>query len=77
MLCCHQDLAQIDPAAFGPDAREFKPKRFLGNPGLKKQVFKFGYSDAANPVRTEGKPWGCAAHSLGVLDGILKYFYAR
>ncbi|CAN0556720.1 unnamed protein product, partial [Laminaria digitata] len=41
MLCCHQPLVQIDELKFGPDAREFKPKRFVGNPDLKKDVSKF------------------------------------
>lgn len=38
LLCCEQALGQMDPAIFGPDAREFNPKRFLGNPALKKKV---------------------------------------
>lgn len=38
MLCCHQPLVQIDEAVFGADAKEFKPKRFMENPGLKKEV---------------------------------------
>lgn len=37
-LCCQQDLVQIDTAKFGPDAREFNPRRFLENPELKKDV---------------------------------------
>ncbi|CAN0296296.1 unnamed protein product [Ascophyllum nodosum] len=76
-LLCHQDLVQIDPAKFGPDAREFKPKRFVDNPQLKKNVFKFGYQDSSKPVQKDGMPWGCVAHAAGVLDGILKFFYAR
>ncbi|CAN0371091.1 unnamed protein product [Ascophyllum nodosum] len=76
-LICHQDLVQIDPAKFGPDAREFKPKRFLENPELKKDVFKFAYQDSSQPVQKEGMPWGCVAHAAGVLDGILKFFYGR
>lgn len=44
MLFCHQDLAQIDTAAFGADAREFKPKRFVGNPDLKKKVTKLTHT---------------------------------
>ena len=38
MLYCHQPLVQIDELKFGPDAREFKPKRFLENPSLKEDV---------------------------------------
>ena len=38
MLCCHHPLIHIDEAVFGPDAGEFKPKRFVGNPALKKEV---------------------------------------
>lgn len=38
MLYCHQPLVQIDEIKFGTDAREFNPKRFVGNPGLKKDV---------------------------------------
>lgn len=44
---------------------------------LTHQVFKFGYQDSSNPVKKEGMPWGCVAHAAGVLDGILKFFYAR
>lgn len=38
MLCCHHPLVHIDEAVFGPDAGEFKPKRFLGNDDLKNEV---------------------------------------
>ncbi|CAN0491668.1 unnamed protein product [Hapterophycus canaliculatus] len=38
MLCCEQALGHMDPAVFGPDARQFNPKRFVGNPDLKKKV---------------------------------------
>lgn len=38
MLYCHQPLVQIDETKFGTDAREFNPKRFVGNPDLKKDV---------------------------------------
>ncbi|CAM9542239.1 unnamed protein product [Ascophyllum nodosum] len=76
-VICHQDLVQIDPAKFGPDAREFKPKRFLENPELKKDVFKFGYHDSSRPVKKNGMPWGCVAHAAGILDGILKFYYGR
>lgn len=38
MLCCEQVLCQMDPSVFGPDAREFNPKRFYNNPELKKKV---------------------------------------
>lgn len=41
MLCCHHPLIHIDEAVFGPDATEFKPKRFIGNPGLKDEVSFF------------------------------------
>ena len=41
------------------------------------QVFKFGYQDSSRPVKEDGMPWGCVAHAAGVLDGILKFFYAR
>ena len=41
MLCCHHPLIHIDEAVFGPDAAEFKPKRFIGNPGLKDEVSVF------------------------------------
>ena len=43
----------------------------------KLQVFKFGYQDSSRPVQKDGMPWGCVAHAAGVLDGILKFFYAR
>ncbi|CAN0173723.1 unnamed protein product [Ascophyllum nodosum] len=77
ILICHQDLVQIDHTKFGPDAREFKPKRFVENPELKKNVFKYGYQDSSRPETKEGMPWGCVAHAAGVLDGILKFFYGR
>lgn len=38
MLCCHHPLIHIDEAVFGPDATEFKPKRFVGNAALKDEV---------------------------------------
>lgn len=38
MVYCHQPLVQMDEAVFGPDAADFKPKRFVGNPGLKEKV---------------------------------------
>ena len=38
MLCCHHPLVHIDELKFGSDAREFNPRRFVGNPGLKKDV---------------------------------------
>lgn len=41
MLCCHHPLIHIDEAVFGADATEFKPKRFIGNPGLKDDVSVF------------------------------------
>ncbi|CAM9624591.1 unnamed protein product, partial [Ectocarpus sp. 13 AM-2016] len=31
VLLCKQALGQMDPSVFGPDAREFKPERFVGN----------------------------------------------
>lgn len=38
MLSCETVLCQMDPAVFGPDAREFNPRRFVDNPELKKKV---------------------------------------
>lgn len=38
MLYCHQPLVQIDVLKFGTDAKEFNPKRFVGNQALKKDV---------------------------------------
>lgn len=38
MLCAHHPLIHIDEAAFGPDAKEFKPRRFIDNAALKKKV---------------------------------------
>ncbi|CAM9605170.1 unnamed protein product, partial [Hapterophycus canaliculatus] len=73
MLCCEQALGHMDPAVFGPDAREFNPKRFLGNPDLKKKVFAYGYVDHD---KVHGQ-WGCAAHAIGMLDGILKIIFGR
>ncbi|CAM9908226.1 unnamed protein product, partial [Hapterophycus canaliculatus] len=77
MLCCHHPLVHIDQAVFGPDAGEFKPKRFVGNDDLKKEVFAYGFPKPSEVERVEGMPWGCVAHSVGVLDGILKVFYGR
>lgn len=39
-ISCEQVLCQMDPAVFGPDAREFNPRRFVDNPELKKKVRK-------------------------------------
>eukprot|EP00752_Nemacystus_decipiens_P008261 g7387.t1 len=77
MLCAHHPLVHIDEAVFGPDAGEFKPKRFVGNPALKEEVFAYAFPKPAEVERVEGMPWGCAAHAVGVLDGILKIFYGR
>eukprot|EP00904_Undaria_pinnatifida_P000524 jgi/Undpi1/10472/HiC_scaffold_29.g12922.m1 len=77
MLCCHHPLVQIDEIKFGSDAKEFNPKRFVGNPDLKKDVFAYAFPDPANAQPADGMPWGCAAHTVGVLDGILKVFYGR
>ncbi|CAM9440562.1 unnamed protein product [Ectocarpus sp. 8 AP-2014] len=77
MLCCHHPLIHIDEAVFGADATEFKPKRFIGNPGLKDDVFAYAFPKPSEPGRVGGMPWGCAAHTVGVLDGILKVFYGR
>ncbi|CAM9689272.1 unnamed protein product [Ascophyllum nodosum] len=77
MLHCYHPLVQIDPAAFGPDAKEFKPKRFVGNPDLKNKVFAYAFPKPSDPSPKDGMPWGCAVHTLGVLDAILKVFYAR
>lgn len=41
---------------------------------LRAQVFAYGYIDHDD---TEDKQWGCAAHALGMLDGILKIIYGR
>lgn len=38
MLFCHQAIGQIDELKFGPDARQFNPRRFVGNQDLKKDV---------------------------------------
>ncbi|CAM9321677.1 unnamed protein product [Scytosiphon promiscuus] len=73
MLCCEQALGHMDPAVFGPDARQFNPKRFVGNPDLKKKVFAYGYVDHD---KVDGQ-WGCAAHAIGMLDGILKIIFGR
>lgn len=51
---------------------------FLGTAGVCVcvcvQVFLYGYIDHDD---TEGKKWGCVAHALGMLDGILKITYGR
>ncbi|CAM9321604.1 unnamed protein product, partial [Scytosiphon promiscuus] len=73
MLCCEQALGHMDPAVFGPDARQFNPKRFVGSPDLKKKVFAYGYVDHD---KVDGQ-WGCAAHAVGMLDGILKIIFGR
>ncbi|CAM9251030.1 unnamed protein product [Ectocarpus fasciculatus] len=73
MLMCEQALGQMDPSVFGPDAREFDPERFVGNPELKKKVFAYAYVDHD---KVDGQ-WGCAAHAVGLLDGILKVVYGR
>lgn len=39
-ISCEQVLCQMDPTVFGPDAREFNPRRFVDNPELKKKVRK-------------------------------------
>lgn len=41
MLSCYHPLVHIDTTVFGADAGEFKPKRFVGNPGLKKEVSSY------------------------------------
>ena len=56
MLYCHQPLVQIDEAKFGPDAKEFNPRRFVGNQGLKKDVSAYLV------------PMSCPAVSLLVLS---------
>ncbi|CAN0127699.1 unnamed protein product [Pylaiella littoralis] len=73
-LCCEQALAQMDPSVFGSDAREVNPKRFLDNHDLKKKVFAYGYVDHDD---VEGKQFGCVAHSIGMLDGIIKVLMGR
>eukprot|EP00752_Nemacystus_decipiens_P012023 g10658.t1 len=73
-ISCEQVLCQMDPAVFGSDAREFNPRRFVDNPELKKKVFLYGYIDHAD---TEDKQWGCVAHAIGMLDGILKIIYGK
>lgn len=39
MLYCHHPLVHIDEAVFGSDASEFNPRRFVGNAGLKEEVW--------------------------------------
>ncbi|CAM9368477.1 unnamed protein product [Ectocarpus sp. 12 AP-2014] len=73
LLMMEQALGQMDPSVFGPDAREFNPERFVDNPELKKKVFAYGYVDHD---KVDGQ-WGCAAHAVGMLDGILKIIYGR
>lgn len=41
------------------------------------QVFAYAFPKPSEVERVEGMPWGCAAHAVGVLDGILKVFYGR
>lgn len=41
------------------------------------QVFAYAFPKPSQAERVEGMPWGCAAHTVGVLDGILKVFYGR
>lgn len=77
MLCAHHPLIHIDEAAFGPDATEFKPRRFIDNAALKKKVFAYAFPDPEKTAPKEGMPWGCAAHTAGMLDGALKLFYGR
>ncbi|CAM9659135.1 unnamed protein product [Ectocarpus sp. 13 AM-2016] len=61
MLMCEQALGQMDPSVVGPNARELKPERFVGNPGLKKKVFAHRYADHD---KVDGA-WGCATHAVG------------
>eukprot|EP00903_Cladosiphon_okamuranus_P007709 g7471.t1 len=74
MLSCETVLCTMDPAVFGPDAREFNPRRFVDHPELKNKVFAYGYIDHGD---TKDKKWGCVAHAIGMLDGILKIIYGR
>lgn len=41
------------------------------------KVFAYAFPDPASVERVEGMPWGCIAHSIGVLDGIIKVFDGR
>ena len=50
MLCCHHPLVQIDEIKFGSDAKEFNPKRFVGNPDLKKDVSVYLFLKCCNEV---------------------------
>lgn len=46
-------------------------------PRVRAQVFAYAFPKPSEVERVEGMPWGCAAHAVGVLDGILKVFYGR
>lgn len=37
-------------------------------------MFAYGYVDLDN---VEGKQFGCPAHAIGMLDGILKIFFGK
>ena len=54
-----------------PPPRRPSPTRELA------KVFAYAFPDPSNVERVEGMPWGCVAHSIGVLDGIIKVFYGR
>lgn len=42
------------------------------------KVFAYAYTNKENVgERVEGMPWGCVAHAIGVLDGIMLYIYGR
>lgn len=41
------------------------------------QVFAYAFPDPEKTAPKEGMPWGCAAHTAGMLDGALKLFYGR
>lgn len=42
------------------------------------KVFAYAYADHEKAGdRVDGMPWGCAAHAVGVLDGIMLYIYGR
>ena len=40
-------------------------------------MFAYAFPDPGNVEPVSGMPWGCPAHSIGVLEGIMKVFYGR
>lgn len=53
----------------------YPPPRNVSEPV---KVFAYAYTNQETVgERVDGMPWGCVAHAIGVLDGIMLYIYAR